>query len=92
MRLAYLAKAVSKRVVKLDCGEGVFEDDDMVQWEGGYTLCVEGRRRGREDSRVCPRCSPPHPSCPFIHHPPAVPPASGRRRNGPQARRSELCY
>ena len=42
MRLAYLAKAVSKRVVKLDSGEDVFEADDMVKWEGGWTLCVEG--------------------------------------------------
>jgi len=31
----YLAKAISKRVSKVDDNEDVFEADDMVQWEGG---------------------------------------------------------
>jgi hypothetical protein len=42
VRLAYLAKAVSKRDLILDCGEDVFEADDMgpvggclkVVWKG----------------------------------------------------------
>ena len=56
MRLAYMAKAVSKRALKLDCGEDVFEADDMVKCEGGSMLFVEGRRQGKGDShgRVCP--------------------------------------
>ena len=35
VRLAYLSKAMSKRVSKVDSGEDVFEADDMVQWEKG---------------------------------------------------------
>jgi hypothetical protein len=27
-------KAVLKRVLKLNCGEDVFEADDMMKWEG----------------------------------------------------------
>jgi len=53
----YLAKAMSKRVSKLDANEDVFEADDMVQWEGGWTLRVEARRQGRGVSQVCPRGS-----------------------------------
>ena len=43
---------MSKRDLKLDCGEDVFEADGMVKWEGVRTfkLCVEGRRRGNGDS------------------------------------------
>lgn len=37
VRLVYLAKAVSKRVLKSDSGEDVFEADDIVKWEGGWT-------------------------------------------------------
>ena len=50
MRLKYLAKAISKRVSKVDGNEDVFEVDDMVQWEGSWTLWVEARRRERGDS------------------------------------------
>jgi len=49
---------MSKRVWKLDSGEDVFEADDMMKWEGGWTLWVEARRQRRGDSRVCPRCNP----------------------------------
>jgi len=45
---AYLTKAISKRVWKLDDSEDVFGADDMVQWEGGWTLWVEARRHGGE--------------------------------------------
>jgi len=55
VRLAYLAKALSKRVSKVHSEEDVFAADDMVQWEGEWTLWVEARRRGRGDSRACPR-------------------------------------
>jgi len=48
VRLAYLTKAISKRVWKLDGIEDVFEGDDIVQWEGGWTLWVEARRQGGE--------------------------------------------
>jgi len=57
VRLANLSKAMSKWVWKLDSGEDVFEADDMMKWEGGWTLWVEARRRRRGDSRVCPRCN-----------------------------------
>jgi len=50
VRLVYLAKAISKRVSKVDDNEDVFEVDDMVQWEGGWTLWVETGRQGRGDS------------------------------------------
>ena len=53
VRLAYLAKAVSKRVLKSDCGEGIFEANDMVKWEGCWTfkLCVE-----EDEGSVCKVC------------------------------------
>jgi len=55
VRLAYLAKAASKRVSNLDSGEDVFEVDDMVKWEGGLTSCVwKGRRRGKGKVDVSP--------------------------------------
>ena len=54
VRLAYLAKAISKRVSKVDNGEDVFKVDDMVQSEGGWTLCMDGRQRGKGDSWVSP--------------------------------------
>jgi len=41
----------------LDSEEDVFEADDMMKWEGGWTLWVEARRRRRVDSRVCPHCN-----------------------------------
>ena len=52
MRLAYLAKAMSKRVWKLDSGEDVIEAEDMMELEGGWTLWVEARRarEGRQSS------------------------------------------
>jgi len=46
VRLANLSKAMSKRVWKLDSGEDVFEADDMMKWEGDWTLWVEARKRG----------------------------------------------
>ena len=48
MRLAYLTKAMSKRVWKLDDIEDVFEANDMIQWERGWTLWREARGHGRE--------------------------------------------
>ena len=54
MRLLYLAKAVSKRDLKLDRGEDVFEANDMVKWEEGWTLYVEGKIRVSHGS-VCVR-------------------------------------
>ena len=54
MRLAYLAKAMSKRVSKVDNGGDVFKVDDMVQWEGGWALCMDGRQRGKGEGWVSP--------------------------------------
>ena len=48
---------------ELDYGKDVFEADDMVEWEG-----VEGRRRGGNDSRVCPCCSLRRPLWPSSAH------------------------
>jgi len=58
VRLVYLAKAMSKRVSKVDDNEDVFEADDMVQWEGGWALRVEARRRGRGDRSALVVASP----------------------------------
>ena len=50
MRFAYFAKAVSKRVSKLDTGEDVFEADDMVQLERASARLgvVNGNKKARE--------------------------------------------
>jgi len=72
VHLVYLSKAISKRVSKVDDNEDVFEADDMVQWEGGWTLQVEARRRGRGDSQVCPRGSLTYASWPSSAHQRAV--------------------
>ena len=48
MRSAYLAEAVSKRVSKLDSGEGVFEANGMAKWEPGRSDVVGRRKKARE--------------------------------------------
>ena len=77
VRLAYLAKAMSKRVLKLDCGEGVYEASDMVKWEG-FGRCM-WKEENKGDSRVRPYTSSLCPSHPV----------SGGHRE-PGFRRSEL--
>ena len=60
MRSVYLSNAVLKRVLKVDSGENIFEADNTVKWEGGWTLWVEARRKGRGESQACPRGSLAH--------------------------------
>ena len=47
MRLAYLAKAMSKRVWKLDSGE---DADDMMKWEVGRCEWKQESEGGRQSS------------------------------------------
>ena len=72
VHLAYLAKAMSKRVSKLDSEEDVVEADDMVQWEGVGGCGGKQRRRGRGDSRVCPHGSLIYTPWPSSAHTQAV--------------------
>ena len=60
------------RVSKLDSGEDVFEANGIVQWDAGWTLRAEGRRRGRGDSEACPRGILTHASWPSGAHVRAV--------------------